>query len=147
MLSLTCEQENVYVCAWSPLAHVWGSSFDEETFFFWDSVFFEGNKTWKSDQLVILTIFYFSIKTQRPWLNKTTACYLERDRRRREREWERERWCGLSLLMSRSLSRERSGSSFFWGFSGEASLTSFTDSTFFTSTTVSLQGKETPLNS
>lgn len=43
--------------------------------------------------------------------------------------------------MSRSLSRERSGSSFFWGFSGEASLTSFTDSTFFTSTTVSLMGK------
>lgn len=44
--------------------------------------------------------------------------------------------------MSRSLSRERSGSSFFWGFSGEASLTSFTDSTFFTSTTVSLQVKK-----
>lgn len=45
--SLTCGQENVYVCAWSPLAHVSGGSFDEETFSFWDSVFFEGNKTWK----------------------------------------------------------------------------------------------------
>lgn len=43
--SLTCGQENVDVCAWSPLAHVSEGSFDEETFSFWDSAFFEGNKT------------------------------------------------------------------------------------------------------
>lgn len=91
--------------------------------------------------------FYFTSTTKNAELMRPPEHYRERDRRRREREWERERWCGLSFLMSRSLSRERSGSSFFWGFSGEASLTSFTDSTFFTSTTVSLQVKETPFNS
>lgn len=66
--------------------------------------------------------------------------YRERERRRREREWERDRWC-LSLLGSFSRSRDFGLSSFLLIFSGDCSLTSFTESAVTTSTTVSLRRK------
>lgn len=45
--SLTYGQGSVYVCVSSQWGHVWGGSYDEETFSFWDSVFYEGSKIWK----------------------------------------------------------------------------------------------------
>lgn len=43
--SASCGQGSVYVCVWSPWGLVWVGSFDEETFFSWDSAFCEGSKT------------------------------------------------------------------------------------------------------
>lgn len=45
-VSASCAQGNVWVCVWNWQGLVWEGFFDEATFSFWGSVFYEGSRIW-----------------------------------------------------------------------------------------------------